>query len=457
MKRLLTPEFRQSLLNHNQAEGNGQSLTPESVGPELMGNEVDELLAAQWAIVTRTLERVLGQTELYAAAVQELAHALQRNPLETAKPMADDEGKFPLPGLVYQSAAMRELARQIHKTRDSKLPALITGEPGTGKEGVARALHELSDRRKGPFVAFNCTIVTKELMSSQLFGHRKGSFTGADTNYQGSIRSAEGGTIFLDEIGDLPLDLQPKLLRFLQDGEVHPLGENKPVKVDVRVVTATNRDLEKMVAQGLFREDLYYRINILRYHMPPLRDRREEIPLLAFHLLERFTQDAGKGNLSFSPVALARLSSADWPGNIRQLSNQIQRAIALVDDGEVIQPHHLWAETTSEGRRNKRDWLDEILQGLPAPSAMPATPIETVPDLPSRERPSSATKQTLTQEVERLERELIVEALEKENFNMSKTAEGLGLSRRGLSLKIRRLRIDLKALRRATIQGAKLV
>ena len=455
MQKLLTPEFRQSLLNHNQTEGKGQSVTPEPSGTELMDSEVNALLATQWDIIKRTLERVLGDTELYTAAVQELAHVLQQSPRETTAPMAADEGAFALPGLVYQSAAMRELARQIHKTRDSKLPALITGEPGTGKEGVARALHLLSERRDGPFVAFNCTIVTKELMSSQLFGHRKGSFTGADTNYRGSIRSAEKGTIFLDEIGDLPLDLQPKLLRFLQDGEVHPLGENKPVKVDVRVVTATNRDLEKMVAQGLFREDLYYRINILRYHMPPLRERREEIPLLAFHLLERFAQEANKKNLSFSPIALARLSTADWPGNIRQVSNQIQRAIALVDEGEVIQPHHLWAETT-EGRRNKRDWLDEILQGLPSPSATPVTPAEAELELPPA-RKSSTTQQTLTQEVERLERELIVGALEKENFNMSKTAEGLGLSRRGLSLKIRRLRIDLKALRRATIQGAKLV
>lgn len=442
MQKLLTPEFRQSLLNQEQATEKGQ--------PEAISDDVNALLTAQWAIITRTLGRVLGHTDLYATAVQELAHALQPNPHENTKQIAADEGEFPLPELVYQSAAMRELARQIHKTRDSKLPALITGEPGTGKEGVARALHLLSGRRDGPFVAFNCTIVTKELMSSQLFGHRKGSFTGADTNYQGSIRSAEGGTIFLDEIGDLPLDLQPKLLRFLQDGEVHPLGESKPVKVDVRVVTATNRDLEKMVAQGLFREDLYYRINILRYHLPPLRDRREEIPTLAFHLLERFAQEANKTNLTFSPIALARLSSADWPGNIRQLSNQIQRAIALVDDGEVIQPHHLWAEAASEGRRNrKRDWLDEILQGLPP---TPATLVEVDP--PPRPRKPSATKQTLTQEVERLERELILAALETASFNLSKTAEELGLSRRGLSLKMRRLRIDLKALRRATTQDA---
>ena len=444
MQKLLTSEFRQSLLGDERDEVKAQ---PTSSGR----NEVNALLAAQWTIITRTLERVLGQTDLCETVVRELARALQQTPDSSDGKTDHEEDDFPLPGLVYRSPIMHELARQIYKIRDSKLPALITGEPGTGKEGIAQSLHLLSDRHAGPFVAFNCTIVTKELMSSQLFGHRKGSFTGADTNYPGSIRSAEGGTIFLDEIGDLPLDLQPKLLRFLQDGEVHPVGESRPIKVDVRVVTATNRDLEAMVAQGLFREDLYYRINILRFHMPPLRDRREEIPSLAFHLLERFAQEANKKPLTFTPEALARLSGSDWPGNIRQLANQIQRAIALADDEEVIQPHHLWAEESNPGRRNgKRDWLDEILQGLPAtPSAEPELP------QPTRPRKTSATRQTLAQEVDGLEREIILETLEKQHFNLSKTAEELGLTRRGLSLKMERLHIDPKALRKATTQDAK--
>ena len=441
MQKLVTSEFRQSLLGEEQTEAKGQPAGR---------SEVTALLAAQWLIITRTLERVLGQTDEYETVVQELARALHQIPEKADDEVNKEEAQFPLPGLVYCSPLMRELARQIYKIRDSKLPALITGEPGTGKEGIARALHLLSDRSAGPFVAFNCTIVTKELMSSQLFGHRKGSFTGADTNYPGSIRSAEGGTIFLDEIGDLPLDLQPKLLRFLQDGEVHPVGESRPVKVDVRVVTATNRELEAMVAQGLFREDLYYRINILRFHMPPLRDRREEIPALAFYLLDRFAQEANKKPLTFTPEALARLSSSDWPGNIRQLSNQIQRAIALADHDEVIQPHHLWADESSPGFRNsKRDWLDEILQGLPATSSLE-------PELPQRTRPRnpSASGRTLAQEVDGLEREIILETLEKQNFNLSKTAEALGLTRRGLSLKMGRLHIDPKVLRKATTQDA---
>lgn len=448
MQKLLTPEFRQSLLGNEQAEAAASPVLPEA--PR---DDVSSLLAAQWTIITRTLGRVLGPTDLYETTMQALAQALGQNSGSTLSEPTVPNREFPLPGLVYSSVGMRELAQQIYKIRNSKLPALITGEPGTGKEGVARALHLLSDRRSGPFVAFNCTIVTKELMSSQLFGHRKGSFTGADTNYQGSIRSAEGGTIFLDEIGDLPLELQPKLLRFLQDGEVHPVGETRPVKVDVRVVTATNRDLETMVAQGLFREDLYYRINILRFHLPPLRERREEIPTLAFHLLDRFAQEAHKKPLTFAPEVLARLSSIDWPGNIRQLSNQIQRAIALIGDEEVIRPHHLWAETASEGRRGgKRDWLDEVLQGLPATS--PTSPAENTPHS-TRPRRSSTSPRTLAQEVDGLEREIILETLKNANFNLSKTAQELGLTRRGLSLKMNRLRIDPKALRKATAQDAK--
>ena len=451
MQKLLTPEFRQSLLSSEQEK------TTEHTNPSSSSSANSAaLLAAQWTIITRTLARVLGHTELYTTLLRELGQALQQPPTKQANQSAADQEDYSLPGLVFSSHAMHELARQIHKIRDSKLPVLITGEPGTGKEGVARAIHLLSDRRAGPFVAFNCTIVTKELMSSQLFGHRKGSFTGADSNYQGSIRSAEGGTIFLDEIGDLPLDLQPKLLRFLQDGEVHPVGETKPVKVNVRIVTATNRDLETMVSQGLFREDLYYRINILRFHLPPLRERSEEIPPLAFFLLERFGREAGKQSLTFSPTALARLCTTEWPGNIRQLSNQIQRAIALVGDEKVIQPHHLWAEVSSEGRKSKkRDWLDDLLQSLPTNSPIEENVVESDWSPRTHLRKTHGVRRTLAQEVDALEREILLETLEKLNGNLSKTAQELGLTRRGLSLKMNRLRIDAKMLKKATTQDVK--
>lgn len=446
MQNLLPPDSRRSLAGTDAPETRIQTISPSSLlaNPDELG-----LLEAQWYIITKTLDRVLGNTELYDKLLKELARALNQDPQRAAGKEDSGEDEFPLPGLIYRSSAMRELAKRIHKTRNSILPVLITGEPGTGKEGIARAIHLLSERHNSPFVAFNCTIVTKELISSQLFGHRKGSFTGADANYLGSIRVAQGGTLFLDEIGDLPLELQPKLLRFLQEGEVHPLGETKPVKVDVRVVAATNRDLEAMVQQGLFREDLYYRINILRFHLPPLRERREEIPPLAFYLLDRFSREAHKTGLTFTPEALARIAAAEWPGNVRQVANEIQRAIALVADEEAIYPHHLWPLTAGENRRGgKRDWLDEILQATP--TAM------TEPQSSGRQRSQSTlTKgKTLAQEVDGLEREIILETLGQLKFNLSQTARQLGLTRRGLALKMERLRIDPKALKRAKAQDA---
>lgn len=452
MQNLLSPDFRRAVLGTEPADAKKPSahVTP-------LAGEADEnsLLDAQWYIITKTLNRLLGETALYDQLIKELARALNQDPQQAIGREEMSEEEFPLPGLVYRNATMRELSKRIHKTRNSKLPVLITGEPGTGKEGIARAIHLLSDRHTGPFVAFNCTIVTRELISSQLFGHRKGSFTGADANYLGSIRVAQGGTLFLDEIGDLPLELQPKLLRFLQEGEVHPLGETKPVKVDVRVLTATNRDLEAMVQQGLFREDLYYRINILRFHLPPLRERREEIPPLAFHLLERFSQEAHKTGLTFTPEALARITTADWPGNVRQLANEIQRAIALVTDEEAIYPQHLWPMTAGEPKRNsKRDWLDEILQAAPLPA--PPPPITEAAEPPQRRRSAADPKQTLAQEVDVLEHEIITETLDRLNYNLSQTARELGLTRRGLSLKMGRLRIDPKALKRAKARGAEL-
>ena len=449
MPNILTSDFRRSLLSDDPTKITRQ----DTDGHSLQERIEQALLEAQWYIITRTLDRVLGETDVYHKLVKELARALNQDPNHAAGKEEAKEEDLPLPGMVYGSSAMRELAQQIHKTRNSVLPVLITGEPGTGKEGIARAIHSLSERHTGPFVAFNCTIVTKELISSQLFGHRKGSFTGADSNNLGSIRVAQGGTLFLDEIGDLPLELQPKLLRFLQEGEVHPVGETKPVKVDVRVLTATNRELETMVEQGLFREDLYYRINILRFHLPPLRERREEIPALTFHLLDRFSQEAHKSGLTFTPEALARITAADWPGNVRQIANEIQRAIALVADEEAIYPHHLWPATAGENKRNsKRDWLDEILQATPIPASA-----EEI-DLPKLTRPrkTSAYAQTLAQEVDGLEREIITETLDKLNFNMSQTARELGLTRRGLMLKMERLRVDAKALKKAKVQGAEL-
>ena len=460
----------------NSAHSQSGEPVNESQNPAYNEKDINEnLIAAQWYVITQTLHRVLGKSDLYDKLVTELAQALYQDQAKTIESHLYDASDLPLPGMVYCSTAMHDLAAQIHKVRDSKMAVLITGESGTGKEGIARAIHTLSSRQEGPFVAFNCTVVTKELISSQLFGHRKGSFTGADSHYQGSIRSAEGGTIFLDEIGDLPLELQPKLLRFLQEGEVHPVGETNPVKVNVRVIAATNHDIEAMVAKGEFREDLYYRINVLRFHMPPLRERREEIPALSYNLLERFSQDARKSGLTFAPETLAALTASAWPGNIRQLANEIQRAIAVVSNREIIQPQHLSLAVSSDYRKNgKLDWVDEILLSLSARGNPEVKEeIEKTPESVNQSRAEVAESslvpenvvvegrktlhsgQTLADEVKELEKGIIVSTLTKLNFNLSQTAKELGLTRRGLYLKMGRYEIDPKYLKitKAQVSG----
>ncbi|HEX2660293.1 MAG TPA: sigma-54 dependent transcriptional regulator, partial [Polyangia bacterium] len=245
----------------------------------------------------------------------------------------DDEAAA-LPGFIAASPAMRRLRADLARFAASRATVIITGESGTGKEVVARAIHDLSSRAGRPYVAFNCAAVPRELFEGQLFGHRKGAFTGATSDQPGMIRAAEGGTLFLDEIGELPLDVQPKLLRFLENGEVSPLGERRPVSVDVRIVAATHRDLESLVRKGQFREDLFFRLQVIPVRVAPLRERREDVAALARH----FVRELGpKGRAPvLAPDALAALSSHAWPGNVRELRNAIERTLAYAPDASVL-------------------------------------------------------------------------------------------------------------------------
>src|SRR3954453_13058503 len=249
-----------------------------------------------------------------------------------------------MPGFIHSSPAMTQLVEEVHKIRSSDVTVLVTGESGTGKELVARAIHALSSRRSKVFVPFNCTAVPKELSEGYLFGYRRGAFSGAVSDSQGVIRTAAGGTLFLDEVGDLPLDVQPKLLRFLQEGEIQPLGEQRPIKVDVRIIAATNTDLEEMVAQGRFREDLYYRLNVIRLRVPPLRERRSEIPTIVNYYINHYSAKFGRRDITITPQALDLLMVCDWPGNVRQLTNEIQHIIARAEDGTNITPDHISPE-----------------------------------------------------------------------------------------------------------------
>ena len=337
---------------------------------------------------------------------------------------AELTGTSLMPGFIHSSPAMTKLVEEVHKIRSSDVTVLVTGESGTGKELVARAIHALSSRRSKVFVPFNCTAVPKELSEGYLFGYRRGAFTGAVTDSAGVIRTAAGGTLFLDEIGDLPLDLQPKLLRFLQEGEIQPLGEQRPIKVDVRIIAATNTDLEEMVAQGRFREDLYYRLNVIRLRVPPLRERRSEIPTIVNYYINHYSAKFGRKDLQITPPAVDLLMVSDWPGNVRQLCNEIQRVVARAEDSTVITPDHLSPEL-------KR-------------TSSPTTPSSSVSTLNSM--PSNALDNvTLADALADVERRMIADALRKHGGNISRAARELGLTRRGLYLKLERYQLSASA------------
>jgi Nif-specific regulatory protein len=245
--------------------------------------------------------------------------------------------------IIGTSPAMAQVLRLIASAAASSIRVLIEGETGTGKELVARAIHRASDRAGGPFIAVNCAAFTETLLESELFGHRRGAFTGASTDEPGVFRAASGGVILLDEVGEMPISMQAKLLRVLQEGEITPVGESRPQKVDVRVLSATNRGLRAAVEAKTFREDLYHRLAVFPIRMPPLRDRREDIPLLASRFLARSSQESGKRIGGIEADALDALVRFNWPGNVRQLQNEIERAVALAANGQSIGKAHLWA------------------------------------------------------------------------------------------------------------------
>ncbi len=303
----------------------------------------------------------------------------------------------------------------------SDLPVLITGESGTGKEVLARIIHDRSGRPRNQFVPYNCTGTTREIVDSQLFGHRRGSFTGASEQAPGVIRSASGGTLLLDEIGELDAHIQPKLLRFLENYEIQPIGQPRPLNVDVRIVAATNADIDRMVRENRFRKDLFYRLNIIRIHVPPLRDHREDILPLVDYFLRRFSAEQHKRGISLSREVIRHFIAHDWPGNVRQLANEIRRLMTLAKNGTVITTAHLaqWAESFGSAP----------IEADTEASAYPGTV-------------TIAADQPLPAAVAELERALIIRALSIARGHLSAAAVRLGVSRKGLLLKRRRLNID---------------
>jgi len=322
--------------------------------------------------------------------------------------------------IVYISRAMGEVFAKIERMRGISAPMLITGETGVGKELVARAVHNLSHRHKGEFIPFNCGAVTPELIASELFGHRRGAFTGADRDYEGIIRTANDGTLFLDEIGELSLAEQPKLLRFLQEGEVRPVGEARSLKVNTRVIAATNRDLESDVRSERFRDDLYHRLNVFHIHISPLRERREDIRPLIEHFLDLRQREMGKWGLQLSDEAWALMLGHDWPGNVRQLAAVAHRLVAFTENGELI------------GRERA---FDAIRTGICAPP--PAAAVVGGVDMIDFDMP-------LHEAEDKLKRLMIEHALKVTGGNLLQAAARLRVDRSGLRKMINRLGIDVK-------------
>jgi two-component system nitrogen regulation response regulator NtrX len=321
------------------------------------------------------------------------------------------EREYGFGALVGSGPRMRQVFETIKKVAETDLTVMIRGESGTGKELVAQALHHRSVRQSRPFIAVNCAAISRELVESELFGHEKGAFTGADARRVGRFEAAEGGTIFLDEIGDMPLETQAKVLRVLQERTLERVGGTTPIPIDVRVVAATHRDLEKEVEEGTFREDLYYRLAVVPLELPPLRDRAEDIPALVERFLTLQAQRLSRAKKGVSPEALTRLTEHPWPGNVRELRNVVEQAQVMAS-GEVIEANDLFLHRKKASK--VRAWDDA---------------------LPYNEAKRQAT--------EHFERTYLLEALRRHEGNISRTAEAIGLARQSLQQKIKEL--DLRS------------
>jgi two-component system response regulator AtoC/two-component system nitrogen regulation response regulator NtrX len=356
------------------------------------------------------LPKPFDNEELRAVVRREMETALLRR--DHRRLLEQVQGAFAFEQIVGRSAAMRRVFETIEKVADTDVTVLIRGESGTGKELVANALHYRSPRRTKPLIKMNCAALSRELVESELFGHERGAFTGAIARREGKFEAANGGTLFLDEVGDMPLETQAKLLRALQEKEVERVGGNEPIRVDVRLMAATNQDLEKAVGEGRFREDLYYRLRVVELAIPPLSERREDIPLL----IDRFLKDAaarfGRDLKPLSGEALRAAMYHEWKGNVRELRSTVERALLLASGPEITA---------------------EDLFGRPVPVAMPLTVDSTLSFREAKEKV-----------IQEFERSFLLEALRRHAGNISKTAEEVGMYRQNLQQKMRELGISVE-------------
>jgi DNA-binding NtrC family response regulator/tetratricopeptide (TPR) repeat protein len=399
----------------NVSQTGGDSLhASERVSMDLSGNSA-------MTVILSFVPLPDAKSKLTALNFQRVIHQILANGIVDSFNLNDvvwttNEAVSTREGVAFASEAMLSVLRMVKRIAPLDVSVLVTGETGVGKEVVARAIHDHSRRAAMPLLTLNCAAVPKELLESQLFGHRKGSFSGASDNHQGIVRAANGGTLFLDEIAEIPIDMQAKLLRFLEMSEVHPIGESHPVKVNVRLIFATNGNLEEAVSQNRFRQDLFYRLNVIPIKVPPLRERREEIPVLANLFAQRFAREFGKEPVQFSGEAMEHLIIYNWPGNVRQLANEIRRIAALMESG---------ARTTT----------NDLSNHIQLASAKGIRVQECTPHITVR------IDQPLDQATTLLESEMIKHALKITGGLVTPAASSLGISRKGLYLK--RVRLGL--------------
>ncbi len=361
---------------------------------------------------------------------------------EVSRLKKKQQNRLALEDMIAKSAAMRQVIKLGTRAAQSSIPILIEGESGVGKELIARAIQGASDRAGKPFVTVNCGAIPENLIESILFGHERGSFTGATDKHLGKFQEADGGTLFLDEIGELKLDMQVKLLRALQEGEIDPVGAKRPVKVDVRIISATNRDLNELTREGRFREDLYYRLNVFPVFVPALRERREDVPALAQYFVSRFAAEENKQIAGFTPEALALLDAYSWPGNVRQLENTIFRAVVLCD-GEALDVTDFpqIASAMNMMPRERKPTLEAA-----AEMAVLAGSAVTVSARTGNSFGVSATDAAGNmRKLEEIEGELIRMAIERYHGRMAEVARRLGIGRSTLYRKLKDLGLEQPA------------
>jgi len=422
--------------------------------PDGSGQEIVELIAAQYAETPVAMITAYGNVDAAVTALKGGAFDFVSKPVDisvlrrlvqTALKLSEEKradqtassGK-----LIGDSPPMTELRSTIAKVARSQAPVYIAGESGVGKELAARLIHELGPRSGAPFVPVNCGAIPSELMESEFFGHKKGSFTGAHTDKDGLFHAAQGGTLFLDEVAELPVHMQVKLLRVIQEKAVRPIGARAEVPVDVRILSATHKNLARLVELGSFRQDLFYRINVIELRVPPLRERRDDIPKLAGRVLERLSQGSGSSPARLTPDALRALLAYDFPGNVRELENVLERAVAMCENGNIttddlkLMPRSAFPPGVADSTAPAPDPSRSFVPSPPPPAYAPP------PAQPFESRFEEDIPGDLAAAVAETERAAIMKALEATRWNRTAAAKQLGLTLRQLRYRLEKLGIE---------------